>query len=314
MTAHRLPDRPTQRIIEIKNSKRVNSVLFTDDGKQVLSGDEEGMLRRWRVDDGQEVGEPFRAIGEIYAAALSPDGKWLASGFMGFPLKLPFRTVSARVWNARTHEKVLDIKGHADTVFSVDISPDSTKLATGSGDKTVFIWDIATGERLVGPLQHDYDVVAVQFSPHGRRKRQGREDSQVDSHLRQQQWPAPSTVRHPLYEQHNHNIARLDIGRSSALCCLIQPSQAIRHVLGIFAQTMVSFWRWMAWFCRSITQPKACCRHCIQITLVLGHIYAPANRYCYRTHKRGLVDCPFAKRRPDCDRGAERGGHPAEST
>ena len=169
MTAHRLPDRPTQGIIEIKCSKRaVYSVLFTNDGKQVLSGDEEGMLRRWRVDDGQEVGEPFRAKGEIYAAALSPDGKWLACGLRRSQ-RLAFRHVYVRIWDTRTHEKVLDIKGHKNTVFAVDVSPDSAKLATGSFDKTACIWNITTGERLVGPLQHENHVVAVQFSPKGDR-------------------------------------------------------------------------------------------------------------------------------------------------
>ena len=167
MTARRLPVRPTQRTIEIKCSKRaVNSVLFTNDGKQVLSGDEEGMLRRWRVDDGQEVGEPFRAKGEIFTAALSPDGKWLACG-LRHPLRLWY--AHAKVWDARTHEKVFDIKGHTNTIFAMDVSPDSIKLATGSGDKTACIWNITTGEQLVGPLQHDGVVVAVRFSPHGDR-------------------------------------------------------------------------------------------------------------------------------------------------
>ena len=156
-------------MIEIKSGQRaVKSVLFTNDGKQVLSGDEEGMLRQWRVDDGQEAGKPFRAKGEIYAAVLSPDGKWLACGLRPSQ-RLTFRHVYARIWDARTHEKLLDIKDHTDTVFSVDISPNSTKLATGSADKTVFIWDIATGERLVGPLKHENCVVTVRFSPNGDR-------------------------------------------------------------------------------------------------------------------------------------------------
>ena len=169
MTARRLPDRPTQRTIEIKSSQRaVTSVLFTNDGKQVLSGGDEGVIRRWRVDDGQEVGEPIRVKwADIYAVALSPDGKWLVAGLR--PLKWVDGDVYARIWNARTHAKVLDIKGHANSVFAVDISPDSTKLATGSSDGTACIWNITTGERLVGPLQHDDVIVAVRFSPNGDR-------------------------------------------------------------------------------------------------------------------------------------------------
>ena len=164
ITARRLPDRPAQGAIEIKSSQQaVYSVLFINDGKQVLSAGNEGVIRRWRVDDGQEVGKPIRVEGApVFAAAVSPDGKWLVCG-------LQRRSSNVKVWNAHTHEEVLDIKGHTSTVFGVDVSPDSTKLATGSADKTACIWNITTGERLVGPLQHEGLVVAVRFSPNGDR-------------------------------------------------------------------------------------------------------------------------------------------------
>ena len=74
-----------------------------------------------------------------------------------------------RVWDAKTHEKVLNITGHTNTVYSVDVSPDSTKFATGSADKHVFVWNIITGDKLVGPLKHKGYVVAVSFSPNGDR-------------------------------------------------------------------------------------------------------------------------------------------------
>ncbi|KAI9569853.1 hypothetical protein HD554DRAFT_2170850 [Boletus coccyginus] len=154
--------------IEIKNQHGMNAVFFAEDGKQVFSGGDEGMLRRWRVDDGHEIGEPIRAEGaEICAAALSPDGKWLLCG-----LRLVDGSGGkawVRVWDAQTHEKVLDIPGHTNTVWSVDISRDSTKFATGACDGLAFIWNMTTGERLLGPLQHDGWVVAVRFSPNGDR-------------------------------------------------------------------------------------------------------------------------------------------------
>ena len=166
MTTRRLSD--GSRTVEIDTQHPIYSVLFAEDGKHVLSGGKEGMLRRWRVDDGPEVGEPIRVEGaDIYAAALSPDRKWLVCGLR--PLKWRASDVYVRVWDAKTHEKVLDITGHTSTVFSVDISPDSTKFATCSADKHAFIWNITTGDKLVGPLQHEGWVVAVRFSPNGDR-------------------------------------------------------------------------------------------------------------------------------------------------
>ncbi|KAF8547157.1 WD40 repeat-like protein [Imleria badia] len=143
----------------------IYSVFFAEDGKQVWSSGEEGMLRRWRVDDGHEAGEPIKTEGgDIFAAAGSPDGRWLVCGLRR--MDASDGKTNVRVWDAQTREKVLDIRGHTDTVFSVDIS---TKFATGSADKHAFIWHMTTGERLVGPLAYDNSVVAVRFAPNGDR-------------------------------------------------------------------------------------------------------------------------------------------------
>lgn len=155
-------------ITEINSSQRpVYSVLFAKDGK-LVSGGVDGTLRLWRVDDGHEICEPIRTGGEqIYAAALSHDRKWLACGLQ--PLNLNDGKAYVRVWDTQTQEKVLDIKGHTNSVFSVDFSPDSTKILTGSADKQAFIWSMTTGKPLVGPLEHEGYVVAVRFSPNGDR-------------------------------------------------------------------------------------------------------------------------------------------------
>ncbi|KAF8431059.1 WD40-repeat-containing domain protein [Boletus edulis BED1] len=155
-------------MLEIKARNAIYTILFAEDGKQVLSGGVEGKLRRWRVEDGQEVDKPIRTkSAEIFAAALSPDGKWLVCGLR--PSRYAGAAPYVMVWDALTHEKVFDIHSHTNTVLSVDVSPDSAKFATGSVDNLVFIWSMRTGQRRVGPLFHDGWVVAVRFSPDGDR-------------------------------------------------------------------------------------------------------------------------------------------------
>ncbi|KAF8556856.1 hypothetical protein OG21DRAFT_1482768 [Imleria badia] len=161
-------EKDRQKTIEISGQRPIYSVSFTEDGKQVLGGGVEGMLRRWRVDDGYEVCQAIRAEGAtIFAADISADRKWLVCGLRR--LDLSDGMAEVRVWDTQTHIKVLDISSHTDTVFSVNVSPDSTKFATGSADKRAFIWSMPTGRRLVGPLWHEGVVVAVQFSPNGDR-------------------------------------------------------------------------------------------------------------------------------------------------
>jgi len=72
------------------------------------------------------------------------------------------------VWNAENHSRVAEFKAHDVSVNAVDISPEATKIATGSNDETACIWSLSTGERLLSPLKHNDWVVAAKFSPDGR--------------------------------------------------------------------------------------------------------------------------------------------------
>ena len=145
------------RTIEIEGRSTVRALLFLEDGKHLLSSGEDGMIRQWCIEDGKQVREAIKGSDCVRALALSGDRKWIVSG----EFKL------ASVWNRNTWEKVVGVHEHTLEVEAVDISPDSTKFATGAIDKKAFIWDISNGQRLVGPLQHNSSVVAVKFSPDG---------------------------------------------------------------------------------------------------------------------------------------------------
>src|SRR5262249_53240542 len=60
------------------------------------------------------------------------------------------------------------LKGHKNAVSSVAFSPDGKTLASGSGDKTIKLWDVATGKEMASLKGHTGYVFSVAFSPDGK--------------------------------------------------------------------------------------------------------------------------------------------------
>jgi WD40 repeat protein len=132
------------------------TVAFHPDGKHFFGGTRDG-IRRWRVADGQEVGKQTGM--DLNAISVSNDGRWIVCG----------TTKGASVWEEELQRKVVEVEDTKD-VWAVDISPESTRFATGTGmgnGRKASIWSITTGERLVGPLEHDSAVIGIKFSPDG---------------------------------------------------------------------------------------------------------------------------------------------------
>ena len=130
------------------------AVSFLPDGVHLLGGGNDG-IQRWRCADGQELGKQ-KGI-RLQAIAVSRDCKWIVYGT---------HQGGASVWDAEMHEKLIDVEGRT-TVQAVDVSPDSTWFATGTIRREASVWSISSGQRLIGPLEHDKDVAGIRFSPNG---------------------------------------------------------------------------------------------------------------------------------------------------
>jgi WD40 repeat protein len=94
----------------------------------------------------------------VTAAAVAPDGSWLATGHSGG---------TARIWEPDTGRVRAVLKGHTREVTAVAVAPDGSWLATGSGDHTVRIWDAATGRERVVLEAHSRRIPAVAVAPDG---------------------------------------------------------------------------------------------------------------------------------------------------
>ena len=152
----------------------ITDVMFTSDGKYLVSASVDKTVRVWDLATGEIVRILRGQIGagcegKIFAAALSPDDRFLAvGGWMG-PLE-NYKLVdlgAIRLVNFRTGEVINLLKGHRSVISGLAFSPDGTRLISGSADKTARIWDVNTGKTLHVLKGHTDYIYAVSFSPDG---------------------------------------------------------------------------------------------------------------------------------------------------
>jgi WD40 repeat protein len=161
----------------------VNSVAFSPDGQTLVSGGRDGKVILWDVASSEMIDEPFlEHTSEVRSVAFAPDGQTVASGGVD-------QTII--IWDIETGGSITTLgpdnpdtteeqEGHASAVYSVVFSPDGTILASGSGDNTILLWNVNTGELVVDPLiGHESWIMSLAFSPDGRILASGSADEHI---------------------------------------------------------------------------------------------------------------------------------------
>lgn len=119
--------------------REFTGAVFTKDGKNIITGNLDGVIKIYDVAGKKEVKE-LKAHEGVWAIALSPDGSKVATGGWDGTIK---------IWNAADGADLRTIKAHADTakgvganVTSVAFSPDGQWLVSGGIDGVVKIWSV----------------------------------------------------------------------------------------------------------------------------------------------------------------------------
>lgn len=112
------------------------SVSFHPAGDRVVTASGP-VVTLWDISTGAALNTFYGHTKRIRSVAISPDGRWLASGGQDNLIHL---------WDLETGEILKTLSGHGDQVMAVKFSPDGRHLASGSADETIRIWHLRTGK------------------------------------------------------------------------------------------------------------------------------------------------------------------------
>ena len=110
---------------------------ISPDCRQVVSGNNEGILRIWDITTGQEIRSIRGHEGEIFSVAFAPDANTVVSAGEDQVIKM---------WNATSGALIKEFLGHTSIVTSVQFSNDGKYLASAGRDNAIRLWD-PTNER-----------------------------------------------------------------------------------------------------------------------------------------------------------------------
>jgi WD40 repeat protein len=148
----------------------VNTIVFSPDGKMILTSSNDKTARRWDAVTGKPLGEPLLHPGPVDWAVIAPDGASVVTAHRDYGVHL-WR------WDARTGKQLDKIISFRAVHFVV-LSPDCKKAAVGlqfhgEGSETQ-LWDITTRKMLMHTERSMTAPDRAAFSPDGTKLLVGR--------------------------------------------------------------------------------------------------------------------------------------------
>jgi WD40 repeat protein/tetratricopeptide (TPR) repeat protein len=133
--------------------------MFSSDGKRVVTASGDGTARIWDAFTGREIARLQGHLSEVTWAEFSLDNSRVVTTSMDF---------TARIWRVEGKPRLQSLIMHeGETIAS--LSDDGTRVVTASKgdvvDRTVRVWDVATGKK-IGQFQTEIgNFTVVKFSP-----------------------------------------------------------------------------------------------------------------------------------------------------
>jgi len=132
-----------------------------------------GWARKFHITSNVEDddGETYVQVYPVWSIAITKNQRQLATATSDNRINL---------WCLVSHNLLIPLVGHADTIWKLSYSPDDSLLVSASSDGTVRIWEVSTGMPvLVLPRHHANWVLSLAWSPDGSKFATGGTDARI---------------------------------------------------------------------------------------------------------------------------------------
>ncbi|MEZ6060962.1 MAG: hypothetical protein R3C19_11420 [Planctomycetaceae bacterium] len=152
-----------QKVVTLPVTDNVEALDFSRDGRYLAVGSVESVIYDLSANaqnvvlDG--IGRPANCL------AFPPDSSGVAAGMQGRTIHLSKLARDGNSQNA-VHSRVLHC--HAGIVRAVLYSADGETLFSAASDRTIRVWDVATGQQRAVLKGHTNNVDSLALSPDGR--------------------------------------------------------------------------------------------------------------------------------------------------
>ncbi len=181
------------------HTRHITDISVSQNGQYLVSGSADGTAKVWRLSDGKMVYDLKRHKDMVFSVAIDPNNKWIATGGQDNTLNLwqlsdgkwskeikVSQGVRAVAWNSDGRyialgvgKQVLVVRVSDSTttrtlsnargpIETLDWSAKTSRLAAGSWDRNIYVWNAINGSLINSWLAHSYAVTSVAFDADGK--------------------------------------------------------------------------------------------------------------------------------------------------
>jgi len=152
------------------------ALSVSPDGKELVSAGSDQRLFWWDLQRGQALNSLQAYQSAIRCLDFSPDGQWLVSGGADqlvriWPVDAAANAASATtppdatLGRAAAGQIQQILRNHTHALYGVAFSPDGQTIASADSDRTIWLWDRASGQGWATLREHQGSVRTIAFAP-----------------------------------------------------------------------------------------------------------------------------------------------------